>query len=243
MVAEADDALMEKFFEAGTLTQDELTAGLARAVRAGKLFPVFCTSGLRNIGVQPLADAIVDLRAVAGRSAVRRRRTPKGEAATRAADDDGAARAVGLEDHRRSVRRPHHDVPRRLGHRSRRTRPSTTSRATRPNASATCWLLQGKTQTHVPELHAGDLGAVAKLKDTHTGDTLGDKSAGFAVPPITFPEPVLAYAIEPKSRERRGQDRPGHAAAARGGSVDRLRPRSADARTAARRARASCTSR
>ena len=48
MVAEADDALMEKFFEAGTLTQDELTAGLTRAVRAGKLFPVFCASGLRR---------------------------------------------------------------------------------------------------------------------------------------------------------------------------------------------------
>ena len=60
--------------------------------------------------------------------------------------------------------------------------------------------MQGKTQTHVPELHAGDLGAVAKLKDTHTGDTLGDRNAGFTVPPMTFPEPVLAYAIEPKSR-------------------------------------------
>jgi elongation factor G len=60
--------------------------------------------------------------------------------------------------------------------------------------------LEGKTQTHVPELHAGDLGAVAKLKDTHTGETLGDKQANFTVVPPTFPEPVLAYAIEPKSR-------------------------------------------
>src|SRR5262249_33515290 len=61
-------------------------------------------------------------------------------------------------------------------------------------------VLQGKTQTTVPELHAGDLGAVAKLKDTHTGETLGDKAAGFVVPGLKFPEPVLAYAIEPKSR-------------------------------------------
>ncbi len=52
----------------------------------------------------------------------------------------------------------------------------------------------------MPELHAGDLGAVAKLKDTHTNDTLGDRHAAFAPAPITFPEPVLAYAIEPKSR-------------------------------------------
>jgi elongation factor G len=61
-------------------------------------------------------------------------------------------------------------------------------------------LLQGKTQTSVPEIHAGDLGAVAKLRDTHTGETLGEKHAGFVVEPLVFPEPVLAYAIEPKSR-------------------------------------------
>src|SRR6185436_12804779 len=58
VIAEADDALMEKFFEAGTLTQDELTVGLGRAILAGKLFPVFCTSALRNVGIQPFADAI-----------------------------------------------------------------------------------------------------------------------------------------------------------------------------------------
>jgi len=61
-------------------------------------------------------------------------------------------------------------------------------------------VLEGKTQTHVPDLHAGDLGAVAKLKDTHTNEVLGDKGTGFTVPPISFPEPVLAYAIEPRSR-------------------------------------------
>jgi elongation factor G len=71
------------------------------------------------------------------------------------------------------------DVPERLGH---------------------LLLLQGKTQTTVPEIKAGDLGAVAKLKDTQTGDTLADKAAGVAFPGVAFPEPVLAYAIEPKSR-------------------------------------------
>jgi elongation factor G len=60
-------------------------------------------------------------------------------------------------------------------------------------------LLQGKTQTNVPELQAGDLGAVAKLKDTLTNDTLGDRSDAALFPATTFPEPVLSYAIEPKS--------------------------------------------
>ncbi|HZI81220.1 MAG TPA: elongation factor G, partial [Vicinamibacterales bacterium] len=60
--------------------------------------------------------------------------------------------------------------------------------------------LQGKTQTHVPELRAGDLGAVAKLKDTHTNELLAEASTKIRVAPISFPEPVLSYAIEPKSR-------------------------------------------
>src|SRR5260221_6600033 len=61
-------------------------------------------------------------------------------------------------------------------------------------------LLQGKTQTNVPEIKAGDLGAVAKLKDTLTSDTLGDKADAVTFPAVTFPEPVLSYAIEPKTR-------------------------------------------
>jgi elongation factor G len=61
-------------------------------------------------------------------------------------------------------------------------------------------LLQGKTQTTIPEIKAGDLGAVAKLKDTLTNDTLGDKSDPVTFPAIKFPEPVLSYAIEPKTR-------------------------------------------
>jgi elongation factor G len=61
-------------------------------------------------------------------------------------------------------------------------------------------LLQGKTQTTVPEIKAGDLGAVAKLKETLTNDTIGDKSDAVTFAPIKFPEPVLSYAIEPKTR-------------------------------------------
>ena len=198
MVAEADDALMEKFFEAGTLTNEELTGGLMRAVRGGKLFPVFCTSGLRNVGLQPLLNAIVSyvpspaVQPFNGTNA-------KGDAVTRAADDKAplvlwvwktvadqfAGRITmfrvisGTLKADTTVHNVSRDQPERVGH---------------------VLVLQGKTQTHVPDLHAGDLGAVAKLKDTHTNEVLGDKSAGFAVPPISFPEPVLSYAIEPKSR-------------------------------------------
>ena len=60
--------------------------------------------------------------------------------------------------------------------------------------------MQGKTQTAVPEIKAGDLGAVAKLKETQTADTLVAKNCEFGFRPIAFAEPVLSYAIEPKSR-------------------------------------------
>ncbi len=198
MVAEADDSLMEKFFEAGTLTQDELKAGLGRAIRAGTLYPVFCTSGMRNIGIQALADAILTYvpspaeRPFPAKDA-------KGADITRAADDKAplglwvwktmadqfAGRITlfrvisGVLKSDATVHNVTRDAPERFGH---------------------VLALQGKTQTHVPEIHAGDLGAVAKLKDTHTNDTLGDKGAGFTVAAISFPEAVLAYAIEPKSR-------------------------------------------
>jgi len=59
MVAEADDALMEKFFDAGTLTQEELIEGLKRGVAAARIFPLFCVSAAANIGAQPILDAIV----------------------------------------------------------------------------------------------------------------------------------------------------------------------------------------
>jgi elongation factor G len=198
MVAEADDALMEKFFEAGTLTQEELTAGLARAIRAAKLFPVFCVSGLRNIGMQPLADALVTYVAPPSERPFPGKNV-KGEDTTRGAKDSDplvlwvwktiadpfAGRITlfrvisGVLKSDATVHNVTRDQPERFGH---------------------VLVMQGKTQTHVPELHAGDLGAVAKLKDVRTGDTLGDKAAGFTAPPMKYPEPVLAYAIEPKSR-------------------------------------------
>jgi elongation factor G len=199
MVAEADDTLMEKFFEAGTLTQAELSEGLTRAVRAARLFPVYCTSALRNVGIQPLADALTTLvpspldRPFAGRT------RSGAESATLAASDTGplllwvwktmADQFAGRVSLFRvlsgtlksdvTVHNTTRDAPERFGH---------------------LIVLEGKTQTHVPELHAGDLGAVAKLKDTHTNDTLGDRQANFVPDPITFAEPVLAYAIQPKSR-------------------------------------------
>jgi elongation factor G len=198
MVAEADETLMDKFFEAGTLGDEDLMSGLRRAVAAGTLFPLVCTSGLLNVGVQPMLDAVATyLPSPADHPLKARDRD--GAEVLRTADDKGPVTAFvwktiadpfagritmfrvvsGSLKSDSTVLNKTKETPERLGHLE---------------------LLQGKTQTPVPEIKAGDLGAVAKLKDTLTNDTLGDKGDPITVPPTTFPEPVLSYAIEPKSR-------------------------------------------
>ena len=227
MVAEADEKLMEKFFEAGTLTDEELVAGLRSATAAAKIFPLVCTSALVNIGVPQLLDAIVNYlpspadRPYAGVDKRRQRRRVPGRR-------QEAAAGVRVEDDRRSVRRPHHDVSRDRRARSRPTRPSTTRRATRQERLGHVALLQGKTQTNVPEIKAGDLGAVAKLKDTLTNDTLGDKAEPGDVSGHRVPRTGALVRDRAEDARRRGQDQHVDAPPRGRGSVDQVQPRSAD---------------
>jgi elongation factor G len=197
-VAEADESLMETFFAEGTLTQEQMLSGLRAATVAGKLFPLVCTSGLHVIGVQPLLDAIVnyvpspaerDFPAVAAdgtETTVKANDTaPYSAFVWKTIADPFAGRITmlrvvsGTLKSDSTVHNATHDAPERLGH---------------------LLALQGKNQTHVPELKAGDLGAVAKLKDTKTNDVLAEKTTKVKFADIKFPEPVLAYAIEPKTR-------------------------------------------
>ena len=198
MVAEADESLMEKFFEAGTLTNEELIRGLNAAVRDAKVFPLVCTSGLANIGAPPLLDAIL---AYVPSPADRQFNAvdAKQETVTRTADDKAPYAAFVWKT-----------VADQFAGRITMFRvyqgclkaDSTVGNATQGTQERLGHLLamQGKTPTNVPEFKAGDIGAVAKLKDTRTNDTLADKAAGITFQPIGFPEPVLSYAIEPKSR-------------------------------------------
>jgi elongation factor G len=199
MVAEADDSLMEKFFDAGTLTQEELLSGLKRGISAGRIFPVFCTSATTNVGMQPLLDAIVSYVQSPAERGIPAVDAKSGEDTRVLASDSGplavfvwktvadpfAGRITllrvlsGSLKSDSTVHNVTRDAPERLGHLT---------------------LLQGKSQTQVPEIKAGDLGAVAKLKETLTSDLLADKSSALKVPPIKFPEAVISYAIEPKSR-------------------------------------------
>ena len=111
-----------------------------------------------------------------------------------------AALGLRVQDPGRPARRPHLHLPRLLGHAQGGLRRSTTPARDAAERVGSLLLLQGKTQTQVPEVQAGDIAAVAKLKDTQTGDTLADKSSPIVYPAVVFPEPATTFAIEPKTR-------------------------------------------
>jgi elongation factor G len=200
MVAETNESLMEEFFEKGTLPHDDLVKGLRDAVLGGRLFPVFPVSAARNVGLQPLLDDMVDLlpspadRGPAlGQDPVKKAETSREPNASapfsafvfKTIADPHAGRVSlfrvysGIFKSDSTVRNPSRDVDERVG---------------------ALELLQGKQQVAVPEIQAGDLGAVAKLKETHTGDTLCDKAQPIVYAPLSFPEPATTFAIEPKTR-------------------------------------------
>lgn len=199
MVAEADDALMEKFFDAGTLSQEELLSGLKRGVAAGRIFPVLCASAFTNTGMQPLLDALVSYVPSPAERALKGQDAKSGEDIDVPTADRGPASAFVWK----TVADPFAGRITMFRVVSGTLRSdSTVHNATKdlPERIGTLVLLQGKTQTTVPEIKAGDIGAVAKLKETQTSDLLADKGVAFTLPPIKFPDPVISYAIEPKSR-------------------------------------------
>lgn len=200
LVAEADDALMERFFEEGTLTDEELTQGLRRAMAEGRLFPLVCASALDNIGVQPLLDAIVSyVPSPADRPFQAVKRDGSGPVEVPASDTDPCSAFVW-----RTVADPFAGRITLFRVVSGTMKADSTiiniSRGDFQERLGHLLVLQGKTHTSVQELKAGDLGAVAKLKETQTGDTLADRQTPFVFPRLVFDEPVLSYAIEPKSR-------------------------------------------
>jgi len=199
-VAEVDDALMEKFFSAGELSQEDLVAGLTRGIRARRLFPVLCTAGAHNIAMHPLLDALVSYIPNPGERAPFAGENPKDHAAMErkgTADEPYSAYVFktiadqysgkislfrvysGVLKSDNTVHNASRHVDERVG-----------SLAS----------MQGKEMQPVPEVRAGDIGAVAKLKESATGDTLADKAHPIVYPKLVFPEPSISFALNPKSR-------------------------------------------
>ena len=200
MVAEGNDKLMEEFFDKGTIPVEDLVPGLAQAIADRRIYPVVVASSLHGVGMSGLLDSFAEYlpSPVARGKAEGLDREGGSSVERRIADDQPVSAYVfktvadpfagrisyfkvtsGIVKNDAVLSNFNHGGTEKLAH---------------------IGVMQGKTQTPVPELRAGDIGAVAKLKETLTGDTLGDRAAPIVYPKVKLAEPAISFAVEPKSR-------------------------------------------
>jgi len=200
MAAEADDALMEKFFDAGTLDDTQLIKGLKSGIARGTLYPVLFSSAVKDIGAELLLDFVESFlpapNQVATPAAVK---TDTDESVDITVDPAGSPLAyifkIATEGH--------------LGEMTWFKVCSGTIKAgtelyneqTRATERlAQLYTLQGKNRVDVVSLAAGDIGVAVKLKNTHIGNSLGVKGKDVSIAPIVFPRPVMDMAIKSKNK-------------------------------------------
>ncbi len=200
MVAEMDDELLEKYFEAGELTQDELVSGFKKAVVGRDIYPLFLTSATANIGVDKILNGVINY--------------------LPSPVDNGAVSGSKPDSDREVRREPSVDVPFSSYVFKTISDPYTgrisvfrvysgslkaddtvynSVKDTEEKLSG-LFLLQGDEQFQIPELKAGDIAATAKLKETTTGDTLCSKDNPVVFESVEYPEPATMFALEPESR-------------------------------------------
>jgi len=195
--AETDDALIEKYLGGEELTSEELRNGLRKAVVNGSIFPILAGSALQNVGINPLLDAMVDYLPSPAEREVAAATDAKEEKFEPQADGPLAALVFkttadpyvgkltyfrvysGAIDSNSQVWNAARGSAERIGQ---------------------LFLLRGKNQEAVAKVSAGDIGAVAKLNVTSTGDTLSSQSKPLKLAPIVFPQPIFDEAVSPKTK-------------------------------------------
>jgi elongation factor G len=193
-VSEVSDELMERYLEGEQIAHEEIAAALKQGTNHGKIFPVVCGVATRNIGTARLLDAIVeDLPSPVkhGPLAVGEvELSPEADAElfayvfkTRA--DPYAGRVNLLRVYQGALRHDSHLLNTRSHARERIGQPI---------------LFVGKESIHVQEIGPGDMGAVAKLKDTYAGDWLAERDEALEMPRPSLPAPVMAFAVEATGR-------------------------------------------
>ena len=198
MIAESDEELLDRFFEEGELTEEEMIRGLRAAIAARSICPVVATSAVRNIGTTALLDLIVAAGPDPTGRGPARGAGPDGESVERAVDASSPTSVYVYKTiadpfaGRLSLFRV---MTGTLGPETQ-LRNLTTGGTGRTGGVN---VMNGKAMEAVSTLSPGDLGCFAKLRDTFTGDTLGsDNGIRFVRPDV--PHPVISFAIEPKSR-------------------------------------------
>jgi elongation factor G len=198
--AEADDELMEKYLEEETLSPQEIVQGLRAATLSGKVVPTLAVSGAKAVGVRALLDAIVaNLPAPIERPAAKGVNPRTNQQVERPPSPEAAMSALVFKTTADPYagRLSYFRVYSGVLHSDSQAYNSTRGERER---LGTLFCLVGKKQEAVPAVPAGDIGLVAKLHTTITGDTLCDEANQIRLPGIDFPAPVFSLAISAKSR-------------------------------------------
>jgi elongation factor G len=198
-IAELDDDLTMKYLEGETLTLDELKSTLRQGVLTSKVNPVFCGTSLRNKGVQPLLDAVVDyLPSPLDVEDVVGVHPHTEESVTRPPEDSAPMASLVFK----IVTDPYVGRLAYIRVYSGKVKKGATYQNTTQDKKERVGRLLRMYADHredVDELGAGDIGAILGLKQSYTGDTLSDNSNPVVLETISFPEPVISVAIEPKT--------------------------------------------
>jgi len=208
-ISETDDALLEKFLEGVEPSVDELKGALRRAVIAYKLVPIYAGSSLRNKGVQPLLDAVVDyLPSPLDLPPVNGTVPNTEEKITRNRTKDepfaGLAFKIQIDPHVGKLTYVRiYSGKLESGSYAYNSSKGATERVGR------LLLMHANQREEIKEAFAGEIVAVVGFKDTITGDTICDKDTPIVLEKITFPDPVISLAIEPKTKN--DQERMGYA--------------------------------
>jgi elongation factor G len=200
VAAEADDELITKYLDGEPLTDDELVRGLIATVKSGRAVPVLCGSAAKNVGIQPLLDALVAYAPSPADAEAAKGTNPqsKAEEARKPSESEPLSALVWktLSDPyvgKLTYFRVYSGVMRSDSHVWNTTKDH-------DERVGQLFVVRGKTQTATSEVAAGDIGAVAKLQVTGTSDTLAEKAKPIVFPPIGFQSPTFAAAIVAKSK-------------------------------------------
>ena len=200
-VAESSEELMEKYLEEGELTIPEIKAGIRQLVIAGEAFPVLCGSAFKNRGVQPMLDAVIeylpsplDVPDVVGSNP-----SNEEEKLTRkaSADEPFAALAFKVAAHPFYGQLTYTRVYSGVAAQGQQVLNSTKGKKERIGK---LFQMHSNKENPVEEITAGHIYAAIGLKDTTTGDTLCDPAHPIVLESMTFPDPVIFVAIEPKTK-------------------------------------------
>ena len=200
MVAELDEQLMEKYFDAGDLTPEELSSALKIGIAQDKIFPVLCASAARNVGVSDVMNFIQEfVPSPDRRPSFSGRVEGQEEPVDVPADPDAPASVFvfkTISDPQQGRISVFRVVSGKVTGDSVLVNPAREAQ----ERMAGLFFLRGKEHVKCDEVVAGDIAAVMKLKEALTGDTLCAKERVIAFPPVKYPIPAISFAVEPKAR-------------------------------------------